>query len=177
MMPGRKILWGVNAVGLRLRGLSISFPGMVGPTTFMPGRRNVKIGIRVRIWPGLRLEVFEGATLTIEDNVVLGANCHITIAADLTIGAGSNFTGCNVITDITYALREMHLPSIDRPWDISPVHLGRNLFVGHGAKILPGTMLADGSVVGANAVVANIVAPQNAVITGIPGRVKRVVVG
>jgi len=177
MMSGRKILWGANAVGLRLRGLSISFPSLVGPTTFMLGLRNVKIGKRVRIWPGLRLEVFNGATLTIEDNVVLGANCHITIAADLTIGMGSNFTGCNVITNITHALRDMHLPSIDRPWDIDPVYLGRNLFVGHGAKILPGTILADGCVVGANAVVANIDAPQNAVITGIPGRVKRVVGG
>lgn len=175
MVMMRKMLWAANAVGLRILGTPIQFPGFVGPTTAIIGRRNIRIGKRVRIWPGLRVEVFDGATLTIEDNVVIGANCHITIAADLTIGEGSNFTGANVITNITHALTDMHLPSIDRPWEIAPVYLGKRLFVGHGAKILPGTSLGDGCVLGANAVVANLDAPGNAVITGIPGKIRRVV--
>jgi acetyltransferase-like isoleucine patch superfamily enzyme len=175
MLSGRKILWAANAVGLRLRGMQIAFPGFIGPTLFILGRRNIKVGKRVRIWPGLRVEVFEGATLTIEDNVVIGANCHITIASDMTIGSGSNFTGANVITNITHTLQDMHKPSIDRPWEVTPVHLGKNLFVGHGAKILPGTTLANGCVVGANAVVANLSAPENAVVAGIPGKMIRVI--
>lgn len=175
MYPGRKLFWAANAVGLKLRGTQIALPGLVGPTTFIVGRRNIKIGKKVRIWPGLRVEVFDGATLTIEDDVVLGANCHITIAADLTIRTGSNFTGVNVITNITHALREMHKPINDRPWDIDPVHLGERLFVGHGAKILPGCDLGHGCVIGANAVVARLTAPENAVIAGIPGKIRRVV--
>lgn len=175
MLSGRKILWAINAVGLRLRGMQITFPGFIGPTLFILGRRNIKIGKRVRIWPGLRVEVFNGATLTIEENVVIGANCHITIAGDLTIGAGSNFTGANVVTNITHSLRDMHKPSIDRPWDIKPVHLGKNLFVGHGAKILPGASLADGCVLGANTVVGTLIAPKNTVVTGIPGKIRRTI--
>ena len=175
MRLDRKILWAVNAVGLSLRGTSIKFPGFVGPTLFMLGRRNIRIGKRVRIWPGLRVEVFDGATLTIEEDVVIGANCHITIAADLTIGAQSNFTGANVITNITHAPRDLDKHSLDRPWDIAEVTLGKRLFVGHGAKILPGTSLGDACIVGANAVVANLTAPANGVVVGIPARVARVI--
>lgn len=176
MLSDRKILWAANALGLRLRGMQIQFPSMIGPTTFILGRRNIRIGKRVRIWPGLRVEVFDGAVLTIEDNVVIGAYCHISIATDLTIGRGSNFTGANVITNITHTLQDMRLPSHDRPWKVEPVTLGERLFVGHGAKILPGSKLADGCVIGANAVVANLDAPENAVISGIPGRVRRIII-
>lgn len=176
MVALRKIFWAANAFGLRLLGTKIGFPGFVGPTMLIIGRRNIRIGKRVRIWPGLRVEVFDGAILTIEDDVSIGPNCHISIAADLTIGTGSVFSGASLITNITHALRDMHLPPLQRPMDVVDVNLGKRLFVGHGAKILPGTSLNDGCVVGANAVVANLDAPENAVISGIPGKVRRVVV-
>ncbi len=175
MRFGRKYLWAANAVGLRLRGVKIAFPSFVGPTTFILGRRNIKIGKNVRIWPGLRVEVFNGATLTIEDHVAIGANCHITVGADMTIGAGSIFTGANVITNITHELSEMHKSACDRPWKMTDVHIGKNVFAGHGAKIMPGTRLGDGCVVGANAVVGNLTAPENAVVVGMPAIVKRIV--
>lgn len=176
MLSARKLVWVANAVGLRMLGMRIAFPSYVGPTTLILGHRNIRIGKRVRIWPGARIEVFNGAMLTIEDDVGIGANCHITVGADLTIGEGSNFTGANVITNITHALRELHKPSQERPWDIAPVHLGKRLFVGHGAKILPGTSLGDSCTVGANAVLSNLEAPDNAVVAGIPGKVRRIVV-
>lgn len=175
MAADRKLLWAANAVGLRLRGMRMQFPSYVGPTLYTLGRRRIRLGKRVRIWPGLRVEVYEGATLTIEDDVIIGANCHITVAADLTIGAGSNFTGANVITDITHALREMEKPSVERPWDVVPVRLGRRLFVGHGAKILPGAQLGDACTVGANAVVGAVDAPDGAVLVGVPATIRRVV--
>lgn len=150
-------------------------PSYVGPIMSLIGARRLKIGKRVRIWPGARIEIFDRATLTIEDEVSIGANCHITLAGDMTIGAQSTFSGASVITNITHSLREMHKHPLERPWDVDPVNLGKRLFVGHGAKILPGTSLADGCVVGANSVVADLDAPENAIIVGIPGKVKRVV--
>lgn len=175
MVTLRKILWGVNAVCFMLRGSQVGLPSFIGPTTSVIGRRNIKIGKRVRIWPGARIEVFDGATLTIEDEVSIGPNCHITLAGDLTIGEKSTFSGASVITNITHSLKDMHLHPLERPWQVDPVHLGKRLFVGHGAKILPGTALNDGCVIGANTVVANLDAPENAVIVGMPGKVKRII--
>lgn len=175
MITFSKFLWMANAAGLRLLGTHMEFPGFIGPTTAVIGRRNIKIGKRVRIWPGARLEVFDGATLKIEDDVSIGINAHISIAADLTIGNGSVFSGLNVITNITHSLRDMDVPPLKRPIDIRPVYLGNRLFVGHGAKILPGTVLGHGCVVGANAVVSGLVACDNAVIVGIPGKIIRIV--
>lgn len=175
MMSVNKALWTANAVRLRLLGTEIGMPSYVGPIASLVGARNLRIGKRVRIWPGARLELWENSTLTIEDEVVLGLGSHITIGGDMTIGARSNFTGANVITNITHSLREMDKHPLDRPWVVDPVHLGERLFVGHGAKILPGSTLGDGCVVGANAVLANLNAPENSVVVGMPGRVVRIV--
>lgn len=100
---------------------------------------------------------------------------HISIATDLTIGAKSTFSGANVITNITHALEEMHKHPLERPLGVEAVRLGQRLFVGNGAKILPGASLGAGCVVGANAVVGKLEAANNAIVVGIPGRVVRTV--
>lgn len=170
----RKYLWALNALGLRMRGVKMGFPTYVGPTLYLKGRRQIELGNRVRIWPGLRLEVYNGAKVTIEDDVALGAYCHITAAEDLVIGAKSVFAGWNLITNINHSLDNLEAHSLDRPWEISSVHLGERLFVGQGAKILPGSNLGSGTAVGANAVVSRLTAPENAVVAGVPARVIRV---
>ena len=170
----RRYLWALNALGLRLRGVRMGFPCYIGPTLFLYNRRQMKLGKRVRIWPGLRLEVHNGATVTIEDGVALGPFCHITAAADLTIGADSLFSGFNLITNVNHTLEEPEKHPLDRPWEIAPVTLGKRLFVGQGARILPGSSLGDQCAVGANAVVSRLQAPDNAIISGIPARVQRI---
>ena len=171
MVNINKLLWTANAIRLKMLGTEIGMPSYVGPVTCLIGARQIKVGKRVRIWPGARIEVYGDAILTIEDEVSIGVNSHITVAEDMTIGSQSVFSGNNLITNITHSLTEMHMHPLERPMEVVPVHLGRRLFVGHGAKILPGANLADGCVVGANAVVATLEAPENAVIVGVPGRV------
>jgi len=173
-LPDRKFLWALNAVGLRLRGTKIRFPSYVGPTLYIRNRRQIELGKRVRIWPGLRIEVYNDAKITIEDDVALGPFCHITAHEDLVIGARSVYAGWNLITNINHSLEDLEKHSLDRPWEVSPVHLGERLFVGQGAKILPGSSLRAGTAVGANAVVSRLDAPENAVVAGVPARVIRV---
>ena len=170
----RRYLWALNALGLRLRGVRMGFPCYIGPTLFLYNRRQIRLGKRVRIWPGLRLEVHKGATVTIEDGVALGPFCHITAAEDMTIGADSAFGGWNTISNVVHTLEEPERHPFDRPWEIKSVTLGKRLYVGQGAKILPGSSLGDQCAVGANAVVSGLEAPANAIITGIPARVQRI---
>lgn len=172
--PDRKYLWALNAVGLRLRGTKIQFPSYVGPTLYLKNRRQIEIGRRVRIWPGLRIEVYNDAKVIIEDDVALGPFCHINAAEDLTIGASSVYAGWNFIANVNHSLANLEEHSLDRPWEISSVRLGKRLFVGQGAKILPGSTIGSGSAIGANAVVSRLTAPENSVIAGVPARVLRV---
>lgn len=172
-IPDRKYLWALNAFGLRLRGIKMQFPTYIGPTLYVRNHRQIELGRRVRIWPGLRIEVYNNAKVTIEDDVALGAFCHITAAEDLVIGACSVYAGWNLITNINHSLENLEDHSLDRPWEISSVHLGERLFVGQGAKILPGSSLGNGTAVGANAVVSRLEAPENSVVAGVPARVIR----
>jgi phosphonate metabolism protein (transferase hexapeptide repeat family) len=53
-----------------------------------------------------------------------------------------------------------------------PVTLGHDVWIGHGAVVLPGVKIGTGAAVGANAVVSKDV-PDFAVVAGVPARVLR----
>lgn len=53
-----------------------------------------------------------------------------------------------------------------------PVHIGKNVFIGSGAQILPGVTIGDNAVIGAGSVVSNDI-PGNVIAMGVPCRVVR----
>jgi acetyltransferase-like isoleucine patch superfamily enzyme len=77
-----------------------------------------------------------------------------------------------MITDLDHSYEDYGTRIIDQPIVQRPTRLGRNCFIGSGARILAGTTLGDQCVVGANAVVRGSF-PSGAVIAGIPGRIIR----
>lgn len=50
-----------------------------------------------------------------------------------------------------------------------PVMIGNDVWIGHGAVVMPGVTIGDGAVVGANAVVTRDVAPYT-IVAGVPAR-------
>lgn len=56
--------------------------------------------------------------------------------------------------------------------DLRPVTIGRNVWIGSGATILPGVEIGDDSVIAAGAVVTRSVPPRSLVM-GVPGKVVR----
>jgi galactoside O-acetyltransferase len=52
------------------------------------------------------------------------------------------------------------------------VHIGKNVFIGSSAQILPGVTIGDNSVIGAGSVVSNDI-PANVVAMGVPCRIIR----
>lgn len=50
-----------------------------------------------------------------------------------------------------------------------PVVVGNDVWIGHGAVVMPGVTIGDGAVVGANAVVTHDVAPYE-IVAGVPAR-------
>src|SRR5690606_10031801 len=53
-----------------------------------------------------------------------------------------------------------------------PVAIGNDVWIGHGAVVMPGVSIGDGAVVGANAVVTKDVPPYH-IVAGAPARVLR----
>jgi acetyltransferase-like isoleucine patch superfamily enzyme len=138
----------------------------------------VSIGDSVFIWPGCRIEGIDLAGgpgtspphISIGEGVTMQQNCHITAGGNLVIEAGTTILFDVMITDVDHRYEEFGSRIIDQPMDVIPTRIGRNCFVGSGAKILAGTTLGESCVVGANSVVRGDF-PAGAVIAGIPGRI------
>jgi acetyltransferase-like isoleucine patch superfamily enzyme len=138
----------------------------------------ISVASKVLIWPGCRIEAIEpyatgaGAEPHIEigDGVTIQQNCHITAGGILNIGAGTTILSDVVITDLEHQYEEFGMRVVDQPVRIFPTSVGKNCFIGSGAKVLAGTLLGEHCVVGANTVVRGHF-PSGSVIAGIPGRI------
>lgn len=136
----------------------------------------ISIGSDVLIWPGCRLEGVEvqgtdvSPHIRFGDGVTLQQNCHVTAAGGLSVGAGTTILFDVMITDMDHCSDQIGVSIIKQPIMTSETRIGRNCFIGSGARILAGTTLGEQCVVGANAVVRGTFPPYS-VIAGVPGRI------
>ncbi|WP_447593279.1 acyltransferase [Stenotrophomonas rhizophila] len=165
-----KVRWALRAVLYKAIFGAFGLPGYIGPPAFIYGARRIFVGSRVRIFPGLRAECHGDGILELGNEVALGQCCHITCMGKLVIGSGTMITGYVSITDIEHAYEAAGVSVRDQPTRWRETRVGKNCFIGMGARLQAGTVLGDGCVVGANAVVQGVF-PDNCVIVGAPGRV------
>ena len=137
---------------------------------FILGRSRMVVGNKVRIFPGARIEVMEGAELLIEDNVSIGPNVNITVARRVLIGAGTTISANVFITDMDHDIKVENTSVMDTPNIVSSgTNIGRYCFIGTGAVILAGACLDDNVVVGANSVVKGCL-KMSSIYAGSPAR-------
>lgn len=151
---------------------SLGFGSYIGPTLLVTGRRRMRIGRRVRILPGMFAEAIGEGRINIEDDVAIGQFFHVTALGELTLGAGSTILGSVTITDIDHSYSIRDVPVHAQQLDHAPTRIGKYCFIGMGARILAGSVLGDGCVVGANSVVRGEF-PANSVVVGSPARAVR----
>ncbi|MCC8035854.1 MAG: sugar O-acetyltransferase [Rikenellaceae bacterium] len=106
--------------------------------------KNTRIGKNVFINFGCTLLDLGG--ITIEDDVLIGPNVSL-LSEGHPVGRGNR-----------HSLRTGH------------VHIGRNVWLGAGATILPGVTVGENSIVAAGAVVTKNV-PADRIVAGIPAKV------
>ena len=100
------------------------------------------------------------------------ANFNLTCVDDAAIYVGDDtmFAPNVVITTTNHTinpeLREKRMQYV------KPVHIGKNVWIGSGAVILPGVTIGDNSVIGAGSIVTKDI-PANVVAVGNPCRVLR----
>ncbi|MFA5359790.1 MAG: DapH/DapD/GlmU-related protein [Patescibacteria group bacterium] len=100
-------------------------------------------------------------------NVSISENVIMYRTAPITIGEHT-MIACNVIIHTSthdYNNHPMWLTRIDRP-----IYIGKHVWIGAGAIILPGVKIEDYAVVGAGSIVtANV--PKGAIVAGNPARI------
>jgi acetyltransferase-like isoleucine patch superfamily enzyme len=111
------------------------------------------------------------ATIVIGDDVSIGPNCHIR-AGLCPIEMGSHITiGSHTVVisgNPDYKLKD--IPMKSRVGSTEGITIGRDVWIGVGVRIIDGTNIGNGCVIGAGAVVTESV-PDYAIAAGVPARV------
>jgi acetyltransferase-like isoleucine patch superfamily enzyme len=144
------------------------------------------IGSRSRLFVGPNAEISFGedvyftrnftgdfyGRLTIGRGVFFQHSCTMSVHENVTIGEYALFGEQVSITDANHVITAGSDPIDFRGFVTRPIVIGRNVWVGAKATILPGVHIGDNAVIGANAVVTHDI-PAYTVAVGIPARVIR----
>lgn len=108
--------------------------------------KNIHIGKQVFINMGCKFQDQGG--IFIEDGALIGHNV--------------------VLATLNHSMRP------ERRGDMlpAPIHIGKRVWIGSNAAVLPGVTIGDGAIVAAGAVVTRDV-PENTIVGGVPARVLR----
>ena len=140
----------------------------------------VYIGERGRLHLGEMNTIYPGATIRIDrgwmetgNEVSFGSGCHIyEPRAGLSIGEHSMIGGGVLICGVNHGYSAQGIPMRQQPFEAAPIVIGRDVWVGMGAIILPGVTLGDGAIIAAGAVVTSDVA-AGAVVRVVPARLAK----
>lgn len=145
------------------------------------GGQYVSIGKDSFFRNGLRLECIESfngnqfePSVSIGDRCTFEQNIHITSAAKVSIGSDVSVSAGVTITTINHGYVDINVAPKYQDFEVQDVVIGDDCFIGMGARILPGTVLGEHVIVGANAVLAGKSYPAYCVVVGIPARVIKV---
>lgn len=124
-------------------------------------------------------DAYQGQTFTpeliLEDHVIIGPHAHITACNSIRIGRGTLLGKWVTITDNSHGTladdAELDASPLIRPlYSKGRVVIGKNVWIGDKATILPSVTIGDGAIIGANAVVTKDVPPY-AVVGGNPAKI------
>lgn len=133
------------------------------------GKNKIFLGDRITILNNARMEAIgENGRLTIGAGTSIEQGCHLIAANHLDIGEDCVISAWVYISDCNHIYNK-EKPIMQSGLEIKRTKIGRHVFIGIGAKILPGVSIGDFSVIGANAVVTKDVPPHE-VWGGIPAR-------
>ena len=165
-----KFIWVVRALCYKPFFKRVGFLTYIGKPIFLRKTKQISIGSKVRIFPGMRMEAHQNGSLIIEDNVSIGQNLHITCGSKLVIRTGCIMSGNVMITDMDHEYAKIDAPVFDQGMILKETDIGENCFLGYGVIVQAGTKLGKQCVVGANSVVRGEF-PDYCVIVGSPARV------
>lgn len=107
-----------------------------------------------------------GKNIHIGKNVFINMGCKFQDQGGIFIGDGALIGHNVVLATLNHAMQP------ERRSDMlpAPIHIGKRVWIGSNATVLPGVNIGDGAVVAAGAVVTKDV-PANTVVGGVPAKV------
>lgn len=107
-----------------------------------------------------------GKNITIGKDVFINSGCHFQDQGGITIGDGALIGHNVVLATINHALE----PQKNRKNYYAPITIGKHVWIGSNATVLPGVTIGDWAVIAAGAVVTKDV-PSGTVAGGVPARI------
>jgi acetyltransferase-like isoleucine patch superfamily enzyme len=133
---------------------------------------SLTLGVNNIFYPGCVVRIEFGEMLTGEETS-FGPGCIIyeprgglTIGNHCLIGGGVMFSG------VQHGLKRLDIPMRKQTPLVGRIVIEDDVWIGMGAKILPGVVIGQGSIIGAGSVVARSI-PAYSVAMGAPCKVKR----
>lgn len=109
-----------------------------------------------------------GKNITIGKHVFINMGCKFQDQGGIFIGDGTLIGHHVVLATLNHAM-----PPKERSTMIpAPIHIGKQVWIGSNATILPGVTIGDGAIIAAGAVVTKDV-PPNTIVGGVPARMMR----
>ena len=145
---------------------------LVGKVTLI--NRNIKLGRNVTIYPDCMF--FGDGLIQIGDNVDIGNGTIIYASkcgGGVRIGSDTIIAAQCYIIDMDHGLHKDNLIR-NQENTVKAISIGEDVWIAAGCKILKGSVIDDGAVIGAQSVVKGEI-PENAIAVGVPAKVKKTI--
>lgn len=119
---------------------------------------------------GRNVELLGQRHLRVGNNVSIHAGCYIDASGGVTIEDEVSIAHHTSILSTNHTWDDFSLPIRDNPMAAEPVVIARDVWVGCGCRIMPGTTIRPRTVVAAGAVVARGVYGPGVIIGGVPAK-------
>ena len=170
----RRVFWRLKSITIyRLVFREISSSSVLMSPTFVTPEF-ISIGSKVKIWHDARIEgvdeyagKFFSPEIVIEDGVEIHQRVNISATHRLIIGSNTTISFDVMVTDNDHKYDDINTHVGEQELFCRETRIGKNCFLGAGAKILAGTILGDNCIIGANTVVRGEF-PKGCVIAGSP---------
>ena len=106
-----------------------------------------------------------GRNIHIEKNVFINSGCKFQDQGGVYIGENSLIGHNVIIATLNHNVDPYHRGDVIP----KPIHIGKRVWIGSGAIILPGITIGDNSIVGAGSIVTKDV-PPNVIVAGNPAK-------
>jgi len=147
------------------------------------GLENVSIGDNFKVGERFKLRTFNSwggqkmhPRISIGNNVCIESDCHISAINEVIIEDDVLMASFVYISDHSHgemSVEMIGIPPIKRPlYSKGPIRICKNVWLGEKVTVLPGVIIGEGSVIGANSVVTHDI-PAFSIAAGAPARVIR----
>jgi len=126
---------------------------------------------------GKNIQIKDGVTFKYPSDIEIGNGCIIgeycylvgksglIIEENVLIGAGSKIVTSN------HNFKRTATPIRNQGLSFKPIHIEKNVWIGFDVKILAGSKISNGNIIGTNSVINKIFETPNTIIAGTPAKI------